>query len=301
MPNLTEIVAGYQALQDEICTALEQYDGQARFEEDLWDRPGGGGGRSRLIRNGHVFEQGGVNFSHVHGVLPAAAAKQLKQEVGGRFDATGVSIVMHPKSPMMPIIHMNVRYFQMEDGTCWFGGGIDLTPIYVSPTDASFFHKALKRTCDAFDSGCYPVYKKQCDEYFTIKHRQEMRGIGGIFYDHLIPGEAHSKQALFDFSLAVGKTFAPTYIDILKRHEADEWGDSQRAWQLLRRGRYVEFNLVYDRGTRFGLETGGRTASILMSLPPLASWEYDHNPPSGSLEADTLGWLQPYDWVNYSK
>lgn len=300
MPNLATIVDAFQELQDEICISLETCDGEATFMEDPWDRPGGGGGRSRLIRNGNVFEQGGVNFSHVHGILPEAAARQLKQDVGGRFDATGVSIVMHPRSPRVPIIHMNVRYFQMDSGAWWFGGGIDLTPIYVVPEDAVFFHQALKDTCDRFDPAYYPQYKDRCDEYFYIKHRKEMRGVGGVFFDHLNEkiDPSKTKQAIFDFTLALGKTFAPTYTHIVDRRRNEAFTDANKQWQLLRRGRYVEFNLVYDRGTRFGLETGGRTSSILMSLPPMAGWEYDHSPEEGSEEDKTLHFLQPRLWLS---
>jgi coproporphyrinogen III oxidase len=297
MPDLHTIVDAFKSLQDEICSALEACDGGATFMEDPWERPGGGGGRSRLIREGNVFEQGGVNFSHVHGVLPEAAARQLKQDVGGHFDATGVSIVIHPRSPRVPIIHMNVRYFQMDNGQYWFGGGIDLTPIYVVPEDARFFHEQMKGVCDRFDPAYYPKFKPRCDEYFYIKHRQEMRGVGGIFFDHLKGSAQPDKQSIFDFTLAVGKTFAPTYVEIVNRRRDDAFEQKHKDWQLLRRGRYVEFNLAYDRGTRFGLETGGRTASILMSLPPLAGWEYDHQPAPSSEECETLQYLQPRDWL----
>ncbi|MFK7969715.1 MAG: oxygen-dependent coproporphyrinogen oxidase [Bacteroidia bacterium] len=297
MPSLDHIVEAFKQLQDEICSSLEACDGKAKFEEDLWDRPGGGGGRTRLIRNGNVFEQGGVNFSHVHGELPPAAARQLKQDVGGHFDATGVSIVIHPRSPRVPIIHMNVRYFQMDNGKYWFGGGIDLTPIYVVEEDARFFHTNLKNVCDAHDPTYYPRFKKRCDEYFYIKHRSEMRGIGGVFFDHIADDDQFSKQDVFDFTLGLGRTFAPTYTEIVNRRRDDAFTEAHKEWQRLRRGRYVEFNLVYDRGTRFGLETGGRTASILMSLPPVAGWEYNHSPKVGSEEQKTLDFLQPQDWI----
>ncbi|TXF86000.1 oxygen-dependent coproporphyrinogen oxidase [Neolewinella aurantiaca] len=291
MPNRQEITSYFQSLQDEICAALSAADGSS-FQEDSWDRPGGGGGRARVIR-GNYIEKGGVNFSAVHGDLPPQAAASLHvdpEETG--FYATGVSIVLHPKNPHVPIIHMNVRYFELDGGRFWFGGGIDLTPHYIVPEQAAYFHQQLKDTCDRFDEAYYPKFKNWADDYFFIPHRNETRGIGGIFFDRLEPGtEGKDKQALFDFTAAVGETFVPTYLELLKVNKDKPFTEQEAAWQKLRRGRYVEFNLVWDRGTKFGLTTNGRTESILMSLPPLAGWEYDFKAAPGSREAETLAAL----------
>jgi len=287
----------FQQLQEKICQQLEMADGGGRFVEDLWERPEGGGGRTRVIK-GRVIEKGGVNFSAVHGSMPDALAKNMNLPAGTDFFATGVSIVLHPHSPMAPIIHMNVRYFEAGNGRWWFGGGIDLTPHYVVPDDARFFHQQLKNTCDAFHPEFYEQFKNQADDYFFIKHRKETRGIGGIFYDYLDDDCGLPLQTLFEFSVAVGETFAPTYIYLLQRAKDRTWGEREQKWQLLRRGRYVEFNLVWDRGTKFGLETNGRTESILMSLPPVANWAYNYAPEPGSPEAETQTWLvKGTNWV----
>ncbi len=292
------IVQAFMQLQDDICQALEMADGQGRFQEDAWERPGGGGGRSRVIR-GAAIEKGGVNFSEVHGDLSTAAAKALKLGEGGAFFATGVSIVLHPKNPWVPIIHMNVRYFEMDQDRWWFGGGIDLTPHYVFPEDAQWFHQQLATVCDAAHSDYYDRFKKWADDYFFIRHRDETRGVGGIFFDRLGPQESLPKEELWKFTLNVGQTFAPTYTELLKRHRDDSYSDLEMDWQRLRRGRYVEFNLVWDRGTKFGLETNGRTESILMSLPPLAGWEYSHAPTANSREEHTLALLKKdIDWLS---
>lgn len=292
MPQKSQITTYFQSLQDNICTALSQADG-SEFIEDKWDRPGGGGGRARVIK-GEYIEKGGVNFSAVHGVLPPAAARSLRiGEEETNFYATGVSIVLHPRNPMVPIIHMNVRYFELDGGRCWFGGGIDLTPHYVVREQAAWFHEKLKNTCDRFHADFYPRFTAEADDYFYLPHRKETRGVGGIFYDRLEPGyEGLDKQQLFDFTAAVGETFAPTYIHLLEQNKDLPYGEREQAWQHLRRGRYVEFNLVWDRGTKFGLTTNGRTESILMSLPPLAGWEYDFQPEAGSREEETLGLLR---------
>ena len=286
-----KIQLAFKQLQDDICQALENADGGGVFEEDQWERPGGGGGRSRVIK-GAAIEKGGVNFSAVHGELNSAAAKALKLGEGGPFFATGVSIVLHPKNPWVPIIHMNVRYFEMDEERWWFGGGIDLTPHYVIPEDAQWFHQQLAKVCDSAHPEYYQRFKKWADDYFFIRHRDETRGVGGIFFDRLGPDAELSKDQLWDFTLSVGRTFAPTYVELLQRHRDDAYGTQEQAWQGLRRGRYVEFNLVWDRGTKFGLETNGRTESILMSLPPIAAWEYSHSPAPESKEAQTLSWLK---------
>ena len=299
MPDRHTISTYFQDLQDDICRRLAAADG-GTFREDHWDRPGGGGGRARVL-NGQDIEKGGVNYSAVHGELSPAAAASLKTDDGQTaFYATGVSIVLHPRNPHVPIIHMNVRYFELEGGRYWFGGGIDLTPHYVVPEEAAWFHRQLRDTCDRFDPSYYPRFKKWADDYFYIPHREETRGVGGIFYDRLQPAaEQKSKEELFAFTAAVGETFAPTYLELLARNKDKPYTDEQQAWQRLRRGRYVEFNLVWDRGTKFGLTTSGRTESILMSLPPLAGWAYDHQPPAGSREAETLALLhKEIDWIN---
>ncbi len=295
--GLQEIVSFFEGLQDNICNGLEAVDGKAKFQEDRWERPGGGGGRSRVILNGNVFEKGGVNFSHVHGDMPEKIAAKLGLPVGVQFHATGVSIVIHPGSPKVPIIHMNVRYFETSDGTHWFGGGIDLTPIYVLEEDATYFHQALKDVCDRFDPGYYPEYKAWCDRYFYLRHRRESRGIGGIFFDHLKAQTNEQKTDHFEFVKAVGNAFVPTYEEIVARHRNERYNTKEEDFQLLRRSRYVEFNLVYDRGTKFGLDTDGRTESILMSMPPLAGWVYNYQPEPNSKEAETLALLQPRDWL----
>jgi len=291
-----QIAERFQILQDDICRQLEAADGGGQFATTTWNRPEGGGGRSRVIE-GKTIEKGGVMFSAVHGPLPEALAKNMHLPPTDFF-ATGVSIVLHPFSPMAPIIHMNVRYFETGSGRWWFGGGIDLTPHYVVPEDATFFHQQLRATCDRFHPDFYWQFKAQADDYFFIRHRQETRGIGGIFFDYQDEKCGLNQQQLFDYAIAVGETFAPTYTELLRRAQNRAWGEREKTWQLLRRGRYVEFNLVWDRGTKFGLETNGRIESILMSMPPLAGWTYDFQPAPDSPEAETLNWLrQGIDWL----
>ncbi|MFD0793850.1 oxygen-dependent coproporphyrinogen oxidase [Mucilaginibacter litoreus] len=298
MISKEQIAVEYKQIQDEICTALEATDGKARFEEELWERDGGGGGCTRVIQNGNIFEKGGVNFSAVHGQLPDSVKKALKVEQNDFF-ATGVSIVIHPNHPLVPIIHMNIRYFEMpssfnreEPPVRWFGGGIDLTPHYVFDEDARYFHGQLKGVCDNFHTDFYQRFKVWADDYFYIKHRNETRGIGGIFYDRLTATDDIGWQDVFEFSKAVGRTFAPTYIELVKRNRNKAFNDAEQQWQYLRRSRYAEFNLVYDAGTKFGLETNGRIESILMSLPPTAKWIYDYHPEPGSEEERTLSLLK---------
>lgn len=292
------ITTFFRALQDRICQSLEAADGGATFREDEWHRPGGGGGRSRLITNGAVIEKGGVGFSAVHGEATEATLRTLNLAEPAEFYATGVSIVLHPRNPGMPIIHMNVRYFEMSTGHNWFGGGIDLTPHYVDQTDARWFHQSLKNVCDQHDSGYYAKFKPWADDYFFIPHRQETRGVGGIFFDYLKPSDESDKARLFAFVQAVGNSFAPIYTHFMHKNRDLPAGEREKNWQLLRRGRYVEFNLVWDRGTKFGLETNGRTESILMSMPPQANWIYDFQPEAGSPEAQTVGFLRKgINWV----
>jgi coproporphyrinogen III oxidase len=291
-----QVKEAFMDIQDSICRGLEMEDGKASFEEDIWQHEQGGGGRTRVIRHGHVFEKGGVNFSAVEGDIPAFMKANSSADAK-RFFATGVSIVLHPYSPMVPIIHMNIRYFENDGGDAWFGGGIDLTPIYVQEDQARFFHETLKITCDAFDASYYPSFKKWADDYFFIPHRQETRGIGGIFFDYQKAGEK-SIEDIFEYVKAVGHTFLKAYLPIVSSNKTLPYTPEQKEWQLVRRGRYVEFNLVHDRGTRFGLETGGRIESILMSLPEYASWKYNHKTTEGSEEAKTLSLLKKeIDWV----
>ncbi|MEY4110473.1 MAG: hypothetical protein RLZZ46_828 [Bacteroidota bacterium] len=292
--NKNLISERFQALQNSICEGLEKADGKSRFIEDIWSRDGGGGGRTRVISKGNIFEKGGVNFSAVSGKTPP----QMKSEsLGDQFFATGVSIVIHPENPWVPIIHMNVRYFETDGGIFWFGGGIDLTPIYIIDEDAVFFHKTLKETCDKHEAGFYSRFKNWADEYFFLSHRSETRGIGGIFFDHL-GKNGENMESCLKFTFDVGETFLKCYLPIVDRRKNMPYGEKERQWQAIRRGRYTEFNLIHDRGTRFGLETGGRTESILMSLPPNATWEYRHEPSTGSPEAQTLEKLvKGFDWV----
>ncbi|OUL25674.1 coproporphyrinogen III oxidase [Nostoc sp. RF31YmG] len=313
-----------QQLQDSICQGLQQLDQSGTFQEDTWERPEGGGGRSRVLRDGAIFEQGGVNFSEVWGAhLPSSILAQRPEAAGHKFYATGTSMVLHPRNPYVPTVHLNYRYFEAGP-VWWFGGGIDLTPYYPFAEDAAHFHSTLKQACDAHHPEYYPVFKPWCDEYFYLKHRQEMRGIGGIFFDYqdgqglLYRGPhpenaaaAYSNQVgtlpsrtweeLFAFVGECGKAFLPAYVPIVERRKLIEYGDRQRNFQLYRRGRYVEFNLVYDRGTIFGLQTNGRTESILMSLPPLVRWEYGYKPEPNTPEAELLeSFLKPQDWASWT-
>lgn len=297
MPDKKEIAAAFKVLQDEICSGVEQLDGKRKFEEDQWNRPGGGGGRSRVIVHGDLLEKGGVNFSEVSGELPDEVAREYGSSVNGFF-ATGVSIVLHPNNPFVPIIHMNVRYFEMDDGLCWFGGGIDLTPHYIFPEDAVEFHGQLKKLCDRFHPSFYKEHSAWADRYFYLKHRGESRGIGGVFFDRLKPGEPISKSALLEYALALGRSFVPLYSRVAEKYRYQPFNENHKQWQKLRRGRYVEFNLVWDRGTRFGLLTSGRTESILMSLPEEAMWLYDYKPEKGSAEERTLDYLrEEQNWL----
>ncbi len=293
----TQISTWFQELQTKICEALEKTDGKSTFQMDIWERKGGGGGASRVIENGNLIEKGGVNFSAVFGESPQRMLQLMKLEPADFF-ATGVSIVLHPKSPLVPIIHMNVRYFEMSNGMYWFGGGIDLTPHYIFDEDAKFFHQSLKNACDKHNKTYYPEFKKKADDYFYIPHREETRGIGGIFFDHLKEKEGITKQDRWDFVREIGEAFVPIYTQIANKNKNRPFSKEQTEWQKIRRGRYVEFNLVNDRGTKFGLETNGRTESILMSLPPEANWQYAHEPQKGSEEAQTLSLLKKgIDWV----
>jgi coproporphyrinogen III oxidase len=296
-PNKVIITEWFKGLQDHICEALTIADGVATLEEELWEREGGGGGRTRIMQNGAVIEKGGVNFSAVHGQLPDNIVKALGVN-DNHFYATGVSIVMHPNSPMVPIIHMNVRYFELNDGTHWFGGGIDLTPHYVVPEDAAFFHQYLKTQCDQHNAEYYPKFKNWADDYFYIKHRNETRGVGGIFFDRLVDTPEISFAERFEFVKAIGNSFAPIYTHLINKNKGLPYSENEKQWQYQRRSRYVEFNLVYDKGTKFGLDTDGRSESILMSLPPQARWIYNFKAEPGSAEEFTLNNLKKgINWI----
>lgn len=314
--NRDTISQWLKQLQDSICRELEKADGSTKFLEDNWTREEGGGGRTRIIKDGAVFEKGGVLFSAVHGDAPAFLFKEQQHstvvdtslgKAGNppQFFATGVSIVIHPKSPLVPIIHMNIRYFEMPagpgsnaPGVKWLGGGIDLTPHYINIEDAKFFHSELKKVCDKNNSSYYNKFKEWADDYFYITHRKETRGIGGIFFDRLNENAEMSFKQNFNFWKDVGSAFAPIYVELVNRHKNKTYSEENKQWQLLRRGRYVEFNLVYDKGTKFGLETNGRVESILMSLPKVAGWEYNFSPGENSEEAKTLSLLKKgIDWV----
>lgn len=292
-----------QNLQNEICSALESIDGVAKFQEDLWERPEGGGGRTRVIENGNVFEKGGVNISTVHGELPEALRKQFGVEEADFF-ACGLSLVIHPKNPFIPTVHANWRYFEMYDKegnivTQWFGGGQDLTPYYLFNEDAIHFHQICKEACDKHHPDFYPKFKETCDNYFWNKHRNEARGVGGLFFDYLKEIDGFTMQDRYDFVTEVGNSFLASYIPIVERRKDTSYRKDHRDWQEVRRGRYVEFNLVHDRGTLFGLKTNGRIESILMSLPPIVQWKYNHHPEEGSEEAKLIEVLKsPRTWVN---
>ncbi len=323
-----------KSFQDRVCQGLEATDGLGTFKQDAWERPEGGGGRSRVMRDGNVFEQGGVNFSEVWGKdLPPSILAQRPEAAGHSFYATGTSMVLHPKNPYIPTVHLNYRYFEAGP-VWWFGGGIDLTPYYPFDEDVVHFHKTLKQACDRHDPEYYNTFKLWCDEYFYLKHRNETRGVGGIFFDYqdpsgvlypisypgsqmdafdpktATPAAKHSVKVgkvpdrswedIFSFSQSCGSAFLPAYTPIVEKRKNLEYGERERNFQLYRRGRYVEFNLVYDRGTIFGLQTNGRTESILMSLPPLVRWEYDYQPEPGSPEARLYDiFLKPQDWINW--
>lgn len=296
-----EIVKQYLlSLQDRICAELEAEDGAGKFQQDSWERTEGGGGRSRVMVNGAVIEKGGVNFSHVFGAQMPASATAHRPELAGRsFEAMGVSLVIHPHNPFVPTSHANVRFFiaekEGEAPVWWFGGGYDLTPYYGNEDDCRYWHQTAKDACDPFGADIYPRFKKWCDEYFYLKHRNEPRGVGGLFFDDF--NELGFDQS-FAFMRSVGDSYVKAYRPIMAQRKAIAYTDEQRQFQLYRRGRYVEFNLVFDRGTLFGLQTGGRTESILMSLPPLVRWEYDWQPQPGSAEAElTEIFLQPREWV----
>jgi coproporphyrinogen III oxidase len=288
------------SLQDRICAALEQEESEARFIEDIWERSEGGGGKTRVLSNGAVFEQAGVNFSHVSGFrLPPSATAKRPELAERQFQAMGVSLVIHPLNPYVPTSHANVRFLVAEKpgekDVWWFGGGFDLTPYYPFRDDVIHWHRTARAACEPFGETIYPTYKKWCDDYFFLKHRNETRGVGGLFFDDL--NEWGFDQA-FAFMQSVGNHYIPAYLPIVQKRKNTPYGEREREFQLYRRGRYVEFNLVYDRGTLFGLQSGGRTESILMSMPPAAHWRYNWQPEPGSPEAMLYEhYLKPQNWL----
>jgi len=300
LPDLAAVTAYFHTLQDRICTAVEGEDGTARFREDAWQRDAGGGGRTRVLAQGAVFEQAGVNFSHVTGGgLPASATAARPDLAGRSFQATGLSLVIHPRNPYVPTSHANLRLFVAEKPGAapvwWFGGGFDLTPYYGFEEDVVHWHRTARAACVAFGDEVHPRFKQWCDEYFFVKHRGEARGVGGLFFDDLNEG---GFERCFAFVRSVGDHYLEGYLPIVRRRKATAYGERERDFQLYRRGRYVEFNLVWDRGTLFGLQSGGRTESILMSLPPLVAWRYDYHPEPGTPEADLYHrFLPPRDWL----
>ncbi len=302
-PDIDQVRDYLLGLQDGICQALEEEDGTGEFREDAWRREEGGGGRSRVMEGGEVLEKAGINFSHVHGdSLPPSATAHRPELAGRSFQAMGVSLVVHPANPRVPTSHANVRFFMAESPGAapvwWFGGGFDLTPYYGYEEDARHWHGTARAACEPLGAGAYPRYKQWCDEYFYLKHRDEPRGIGGLFFDDLNEPDF---PTCFAFLRSVGDHFIPAYRPIVARRKGEAYGEREREFQLYRRGRYVEFNLVYDRGTLFGLQSGGRTESILMSLPPLVSWRYDWSPDKGTPEERLYrDFLRPRDWLGES-
>jgi coproporphyrinogen III oxidase len=301
-PNVAAVSDYLLDLQNRICQALENLDAEKSFIEDTWKREEGGGGRSRVLEEGAVFEKAGINFSHVHGgQLPASATAHRPELAGRSFQALGVSLVIHPRNPYIPTSHANVRFFIAEkEGTepvWWFGGGFDLTPYYGFKEDAVHWHQTARRACEPFGEDVYPRFKKWCDEYFFLKHRDEPRGIGGLFFDDF--NELGFEDS-FAFMRSIGDHYVPAYVPIVEKRQDHSYGERERDFQMYRRGRYVEFNLVYDRGTLFGLQTGGRTESILMSLPPIVKWRYDWHPQAGTAESELYEvYLKPRNWLSY--
>ena len=297
MQKTKQIASIYRELQQQMCSQLEEGDGKAIFQQIPWIKEIGSG-LTCVMKEGNVIEKAGLNFSHVEGDFTSKMETILGMKAN-RYSATGISSIIHPYGPLIPIIHMNVRFFELDNGICWFGGGIDLTPHYIEKEEAAWFHQTLKAICDKYDSNYYPEYKKWADDYFFIKHRNETRGVGGIFFDRIQPNAEESFNSFLDFTIDLAKSYPQIYCVIMDKKRDLSFTENQKQWQGLRRGRYVEFNLVYDRGTKFGLESGGNTESILVSMPPNAQWEYNFKPPKDSLEQQTLDMLKKgIDWLN---
>lgn len=297
MENIQRIADTFSKLQQEICPQLEEADGKGKFRHSRWQKSLGNGVTS-VLEKGAVIEKGAVNFSFVKGDFSERMEKILGEK-GTKYAATGISSILHPENPWMPIIHMNVRYFALDSGVLWFGGGIDLTPHIIVPREAASFHQSLKKTCDTFDSRFYPEFKKWADNYFYLTHREETRGVGGIFFDRQRPGTPGELEKLFGFCVALARKYPEIYTDFMNKNGREKYTVREKQWQQLRRGRYVEFNLIHDRGTKFGLESGGNTESIMVSLPTNASWAYNYQPEPGGFEEETLSLLKKeIDWIN---
>ncbi len=299
MHRIDKIAETYRHIQQEIISGIEQADGKRKFSNDRWSTELGTGVTS-VLQQGAVVEKGAVNFSFVKGNFTNRMEKILGEKANS-YAATGISSILHPENPWVPIIHMNVRYFALDNGVAWFGGGIDLTPHIVDPADAKSFHQALKEVCDSFDISFYPDYKRWADDYFFLPHRQETRGIGGIFFDRRKPVNQEDFEKLFRFTVSLARLYPELYANFMKKYGRKPYSEREKQWQALRRGRYVEFNLLYDRGTKFGMESGGNTESILVSLPKDAAWEYNFSPDPGGFEERTLQMLKKnIDWINFS-
>ena len=299
MPDKIEVIKRFQKLQSYICDSLEQADKKSTFSKESWVHHSGGGGLTRIIENGQYIQKGGVNFSSVEGILPEKIAHALGLPLNSVYLATGVSIVMHPQNPFAPIMHMNVRYFELANGTYWFGGGIDMTPHYVDLQDAKYFHKEVKRVCDDFHKDAYDAQKKNADDYFFNIHRDETRGVGGTFFDRMTDNNLYTKTQILNYCCSILDLFPKIYTYFIHKNN-QPFTEKERIWQDIRRGRYVEFNLVYDKGTKFGLDTNGRVESILMSLPKTAQWHYNFTPLENSQEAFTQQYLKKnIDWLSF--
>ncbi|RKD90206.1 oxygen-dependent coproporphyrinogen oxidase [Mangrovibacterium diazotrophicum] len=294
-----KVAADYRALQQKICSILEQADGGSKFMTDHWTKEIGEG-FTMVFEDGHAIEKAAVNFSAVNGPVSESMRKALNIDEGQEYFASGISSIIHPRNPHAPITHMNVRYFELSSGVAWFGGGIDLTPHYVDKKEATWFHRELKTVCDRFDADYYPNFKKWADDYFYLKHRAETRGVGGIFFDHKPAASDSDFEQLFAYTKDLALAYPRIYVQLLNANRDKAFTESEKKWQYLRRGRYVEFNLLYDRGTKFGLESNGRTESIFLSMPPMASWTYDYKPEAGSREEETLNLLKKdIDWISF--
>ncbi len=300
MDKIEKIGEAYKLLQQQMCSKLEEADGKGKFTQEPWSNDIGGG-NTAVLSEGAVIEKGAVNFSFVKGPF-TTRMEAILGEKAHTYAATGISSILHPENPRMPIIHMNVRYFALNNGVSWFGGGIDLTPHMIEPEDAAMFHLSLKNTCDRFDKSFYPEFKQWADEYFFLPHRNETRGIGGIFFDRIKAGSPQEFEKLFRFTESLAQLYPALYAGFMKKYRTHYYTEREKNWQSLRRGRYVEFNLINDRGTRFGLESGGNTESILASLPSTAAWKYNYTPPTGGFEEQTLQLLKKnIDWISFNQ
>lgn len=296
--TLSEIVRTFEDLQDQLTEGLELLDGKARFTEDRWVREKGGGGRTRVIQGGNLLEKGGIAFSHIFGQMPEELARTFQLQGGESFDATGISVDLHPVNPFVPMIHMDTRFYCVEGGKSWFNGSIELSPVYVDAEEALHYHEALRKVCERFAPDFYPNFKRACDDYYYIQHRKETRGIGGLVFRSLNGSNPEEKQFHFEFVRAIGQAFLPIFSEMSARSRHKTYSDREKRFQMLRRARYAEFNLIYDQHTRVWLQAGNRTESILMAMPPAANWEYAFKAEPGSAEAFTQNHLQPHNWLD---